>query len=146
MISAFLTDLIRAIHELFSPRLLTPDECRLNIPAWDDRPNAPAVEPPKIVSTAKTVDSTVIWSDTSILPPGDSPFTAEMWGLILDRKICGTRGHTKATHVKLLLDDGFTPKIAAERATMLAGETVTEDFANKIRAVLSYFDRGSIGE
>jgi len=42
MIPAFLTDLLRALHELFSPRLLTPDECRLDVPAWrDDKTTIP---------------------------------------------------------------------------------------------------------
>jgi len=136
MIPDFLTDLFRALHELFSPRLLTPDECRLNIPAWKTK----QVEPrtiPEVGSNAKRVpgDARVfVWGDLSTIQDAGT-LTALEWGYVVDAYPSATP--QLAGIVKRGIQEGLTHAEIAHEAGQRLDKRVSVSVVSKIAAPLS---------
>jgi hypothetical protein len=136
MTPAFLTDLLRAIHELFSPRLLTPDECRLDVPAWKSKA-IDAREVPKVGSNAKRVpgDARVfVWSDLATVQDAGS-LTPLEWGFVVDAYPSATP--QLAGIVKRGIQEGKTHAEIAHEAGQRLDKRVSVSVVSKIAAPLS---------
>lgn len=136
MIPTLLTDLLRALHELFSPRLLTPDECRLDVPAWRTK----TVEPrklPEVGSNAKRVpgDARVfVWSDLATVQDAGS-LTPLEWGYVVDAYPSATP--QLAGIVKRGISEGKTHAEIAHEAGQRLDKKVSVSVVSKIAAPLS---------
>jgi len=136
MIAAFFVDLFRALHELFSPRLLTPDECRLNVPAWKSK----QVEPrtiPEVGSNAKRVpgDARVfVWGDLSTIQDAGT-ITPLEWGYVVDAYPSATP--QLAGIVKRGINEGLTHAQIAHEAGQRLDKRVSVSVVSKIAAPLS---------
>jgi len=135
-ISAFLADLFRALHELFSPRLLTPDECRIDVPAWKTK----QVEPrtiPEVGSNAKRVpgDANVyIWSDLATVQDAGT-ITPIEWGYVVEAYPSATP--QLAGIVKRGIKEGKTHAEIAHEAGQRLDKRVSVSVVSKIAAPLS---------
>jgi len=141
MIPAFFTDLFRALHELFSPRLLTPDDCRMNIPAWKTK----QVEPrtiPEVGSNAKRVpgDARVfVWGDLSTIHDAGT-LTPLEWGYVVEAYPSATP--QLAGIIKRGISEGLTHAEIAHEAGQRLDKRVSVSVVSKIGAALSK----SVGE
>jgi hypothetical protein len=136
MIPAFLTDLFRALHELFSPRLLTPDECRLDVPAWRSKA-IEAREVPKVGSNAKRLpgDARVfVWSDLATVQDAGTVTPLE-WGHVVDAYPSATP--QLAGIVKRGIQEGKTHAEIAHEAGQRLDKRVSVSVVSKIAAPLS---------
>jgi len=143
MIPAVLTDLLRAMHELFSPRLLTPDECRLNVPAWKTK----QVEPrtiPEVGSNAKRVpgDARVfVWGDLSTIQDAGT-LTPVEWGHVVEAYPSATP--QLAGIVKRGISEGLTHAQIAHEAGQRLDKRVSVSVVSKIAAPLSRVAVGDV--
>jgi len=136
MISAFFTDLLRALHELFSPRLLTPDECRLNVPAWKTKA-IEAREVPKVGSNAKRVpgDARVfVWSDLATVQDAGT-ITPIEWAYVVEAYPSCTP--QLAGIVKRGIQEGKTHAEIAHEAGQRLDKRVSVSVVSKVAAALS---------
>jgi len=136
MFSALLTDLLRAIHELFSPRLLTPDEVRLRVPAWEPKEVKPLTVP-KIKSTARRMPGEAEayeWAETSVGANTDG-LTAIEWGYVVESK--ATTDVQVAAITKRGILDGLTAIEISSEASRRLGKKVSVSQVQKVSAALS---------
>ena len=136
MIRAFLTDLLRALHELFSPRLLTPDECRLNVPAWKTK-QVEAREVPRVGSNAKRIPgeaNVYVWGDLSTVQDAGT-LTPVEWGYVVDAYPSATP--QLAGIVKRGISEGKTHAEIAHEAGQRLDKRVSVSVVSKIAAPLS---------
>jgi len=136
MIPAFLTDLFCAVHELFSPRLLTPDECRLDVPAWKTK-QVEAREVPKVGGNAKRVpgDARVfVWSDLATVQDAGT-LTPLEWGYVVEAYPSATP--QLAGIVKRGISEGLTHAQIAHEAGQRLDKRVSVSVVSKIAAPLS---------
>ena len=136
MIPTLLTDLLRALHELFSPRLLTPDECRLDVPAWKSKA-IEAREVPKVGSNAKRVpgDARVfVWSDLATVQDAGT-LTPLEWGFVVDAYPSATP--QLAGIVKRGIQEGKTHAEIAHEAGQRLDTRVSVSVVSKIAGPLS---------
>jgi len=136
MIPAFLTDLLRAIHEAFSPRLITPDECRLDVPNWRTKEVKPLTVP-NIKSTARRMPGEAEayeWAETSLGANTDG-LTAIEWGYVVESK--ATTDVQVAAITKRGILDGLTAIEISSDASMRLGKKVSVSQIQKVSAALS---------
>ena len=136
MIPALFTDLFRALHELFNPRLFTPGECRLNVPAWKTK-QVEAREVPKVASNAKRIPgeaNVYVWSDLATVQDAGS-LTPVEWGYVVDAYPSATP--QLAGIVKRGIQEGKTHAEIAHEAGQRLDKRVSVSVVSKIAAPLS---------
>jgi hypothetical protein len=136
MIKALFSDLLRALHELFSPRLLTPDECRLNVPAWKTK-QVEAREVPRVGSNAKRIPgeaNVYVWGDLSTVQDAGT-LTPVEWGYVVDAYPSATP--QLAGIVKRGISEGKTHAEIAHEAGQRLDKRVSVSVVSKIAAPLS---------
>jgi len=141
--TAIFTDLFRALHELFSPRLLTPDECRLNVPAWKTKQVDPRTIP-EVGSNAKRVpgDARVfVWGDLSTIQDAGT-LTPVEWGYVVDAYPSATP--QLAGIVKRGIQEGRTHAEIAHEAGQRLDKRVSVSVVSKIAAPLSRSAGGEV--
>jgi len=129
-------EIYAAVLELFSPRLLTPDECRLNVPAWKTKQVEPRMIP-EVVSNAKRVpgDARVfVWSDLATIQDAGTVTPLE-WGYIVDAYPSATP--QLAGIVKRGIQEGKTHAKIAHEAGQRLDKRVSVSVVSKIAAPLS---------
>jgi len=129
-------EIYAALVDVFTPRLLTPDECRLDVPAWKTK----QVEPrklPEVGSNAKRVpgDARVfVWSDLATVQDAGTVTPLE-WGYIVDAYPSATP--QLAGIVKRGIQEGKTHAEIAHEAGQRLDKRISVSVVSKIAAPLS---------
>ena len=134
MIAQLFTDLINAINALL-PRTLTPDECRVDVPAWREKPVVPKAVP-QIKSTARRLpgDANVYeWNDLATVTKADG-LTAKDWGAVSETK--ATSDARLAAFVKSERAKGKTYAEIAVEARRVLDMKVSRSTVEKVGAAL----------
>jgi hypothetical protein len=145
MIHALFVDLLRAIHEAFSPRRLSPDDVRLIVPAWQEKQVQPR-EVPKVQSNAKRIPgeaNVYIWSDLSTVHDAGS-LTPTEWAYVVEAYPSATP--QLAGIVKRGIQEGKTHAEIAAEAKQRLDKPVSVSVVSKIAAPLSRLIGGVVAE
>ena len=135
-ILSVLTEIYAAIVDVFTPRLLTPEDCRINVPAWETK-KPEAREVPKVGSNAKRVpgDARVfVWSDLATIHDAGT-ITPLEWGCIMEAYPSATP--QLAGIVKRGITEGKTHAEIAHEAGQRLDKRVSVSVVSKIAAPLS---------
>jgi len=135
-ISRFLADLYAALRDVFTPHLLRPEDCKINVPNWEIK-KPEAREVPKVGSNAKRVpgDARVfVWSDLATVQDAGTITPAE-WGCIIEAYPSATP--QLAGIVKRGIMDGKTHSEIAFEAKQRLDKPVSVSVVSKIAAPLS---------
>jgi len=135
-ILSVLAEIYAAVVDVFTPRLLTPEDCRVDVPAWRTKESQPR-EVPKVGSNAKRVpgDARVfVWSDLATVHDAGTITPAE-WGCIVEAYPSATP--QLAGIVKRGILDGKTHSEIAFEAKQRLDKPVSVSIVSKIAAPLS---------
>ena len=135
-IFSILAEIYAAAVEAFTPRLLTPDECRPNVPAWQENKPAPKAVP-KIKSTAKRLPGEAEayeWNDLATVSNVDN-LTPDDWGAVSEVK--ATSDARLAAFVKAEKANGLTYAQITVLARQRLDMKVSVSTVEKIGAALS---------
>jgi hypothetical protein len=131
-----LSEIYAAIIEVFTPRLLTPEDCKLDVPAWKTK-QVEAREVPKVGSNAKRVpgDARVfVWSDLATVHDAGS-LTPLEWAYVVEAYPSATP--QLAGIVKRGIQEGKTHAEIAHEAGQRLDKRVSISVVSKIAAPLS---------
>ena len=140
-ILSVLAEIYHALVEAFTPRLLRPEDCKINVPAWQSK-KPEAREIPKVGSNAKRVpgDARVfVWSDLATVQDAGT-ITPLEWGCIVEAYPSATP--QLAGIVKRGIMEGKTHAEIAFEAKQRLDKSVSVSVVSKIAAALSR----SVGE
>lgn len=135
-IISVLAEIYAALVDVFTPRLLTPEDCRVDVPAWEAR-QPEAREVPKVGSNAKRVpgDARVfVWSDLATIHDAGT-ITPLEWGCIMEAYPSATP--QLAGIVKRGILEGKTHSEIAFEAKQRLDKPVSVSVVSKIAAPLS---------
>jgi len=141
-ILSLFAEIYAAVVEVFSPRLLTPDECRLNVPAWKTKA-IEAREVPKVQSNAKRIPgeaNVYVWSDLATVQDAGS-LTPVEWAYVVESYPSATP--QLAGIVKRGIQEGKTHAQIAHEAGQRLDKRVSVSVVSKIAGPLS---RATVGD
>lgn len=135
-ILSVLAEIYHAFVEVFTPRLLTPEDCKINVPAWESK-KPEAREVPKIKSTARRMPGEAEayeWAETSAGANTDGLKAIE-WGYVVESK--ATTDVQVAAITKRGILEGKTAIEISNEASRRLGKKVSVSQVQKVSAALS---------
>lgn len=135
-LTAIFAELLDAFNAVIFGGRLTPEDCRVDVPAWRTKDVQPK-QVPKTDSKAIRIPGDALayeWRDTSVGANTDA-LTPLEWGYITDAK--ATTSVQVAALVKRGIADGLTAIEIATDASMRLGVKVSVSQVQKVSAALS---------